>query len=77
LKRQQLQHRVLHWVVNELVVCLLRTNFYCTETAPHKHRVFYYRRPVWSRIHKLQMMHLLARTMLKPLSDVRCTDTCH
>lgn len=57
--------------MNELVVCLLRTNFYCTETAPHKHRIFYYRRPVWSRIHKLQMHQMLSKTMLRTLPNVR------
>lgn len=32
-----------------------RTNFYITDTGPHKYRIFYYRHCVWSRIEKISV----------------------
>ena len=35
-------------VLNGLVVPLLRTHFYATESEPFKHRVLFFRKPVWA-----------------------------
>jgi telomerase reverse transcriptase len=70
-KRRQLIHDLLFWLYDSLIIALLRNNFYVTETSPHKSRVFYYRRPVWSRIHKLMMLSLVKQhRMLQPITQI-------
>lgn len=38
------------WLMNELVIPLLRNHFYVTESATHRNKVFYYRKPLWRKI---------------------------
>ena len=57
-RRRDLQ-RWVRWLVADLVVPLLRSHFYCTETESHRLRVFYYRKGVWAR---LTAAHLAAMT---------------
>ena len=40
----------VRFLFNELVVQILRWNFYCTETEPYGATVFYYRKAVWREI---------------------------
>ena len=47
--RQMVVHW-LAWMMNSLVIPLLRNHFYITESAVHRNKVFYYRKPLWSRI---------------------------
>ena len=41
---------LLKWIVGDLVVPLLRNHFYITESAVHRNKVFYYRKPLWKQI---------------------------
>jgi len=44
--------------LDSVVVTLIRTNFYVTETTVHKNLVFYYRQDLWSRISLPAIKHL-------------------
>ena len=38
------------WLFSALVVPLIRAHFYCTESEAYRQEVFYYRKPVWTKI---------------------------
>jgi hypothetical protein len=67
-KRTILFHRFLVWIFEQLILPLLSTTFYITETMPHRNRVFYYRREIWSRVFSLGFDSLKDRGILTPVS---------
>eukprot|EP01130_Rhizamoeba_saxonica_P003519 TRINITY_DN1480_c0_g2_i1.p1 TRINITY_DN1480_c0_g2~~TRINITY_DN1480_c0_g2_i1.p1 ORF type:complete len:721 (-),score=119.43 TRINITY_DN1480_c0_g2_i1:733-2592(-) len=67
-KRKSLMLCFLSWLFEVFILRLLRTNFYITETQPHKQRVFYYRRKVWKKIEKFGISNLVDNGMLSPIS---------
>eukprot|EP00850_Spirogloea_muscicola_P007663 SM000039S14493 [mRNA] locus=s39:396784:403749:- [translate_table: standard] len=50
IQRQKLLQDWIFWVFNLLVIPLIRSHFYVTESETHRQLVFYYRKPVWARI---------------------------
>eukprot|EP00890_Picochlorum_soloecismus_P001725 jgi/Picsp_1/2553/NSC_00784-R1_telomerase reverse transcriptase len=38
------------WLFSALVVPLIRAHFYCTESEAYRQEVFYYRKPVWTKL---------------------------
>ena len=46
-KRAELLHELLYYVVDALLVPLLRAHFYVTESSAHQHRLFFFRHDVW------------------------------
>lgn len=66
------------WVWNSIVVQLLSTNFYCTESVPHKSKLFYYRRVVWSRIEKIAILRMKSPgSQLTLLTSDQVSDYLH
>eukprot|EP00934_Nitzschia_sp_Nitz4_P005941 Nitzschia sp. Nitz4//scaffold166_size90379//33142//36399//NITZ4_005054-RA/size90379-processed-gene-0.126-mRNA-1//-1//CDS//3329538187//5931//frame0 len=51
--------KLLRWVFRSIIIPLLRTNFYVTESENFGQRVLYYRKPVWSAFRSLSMKKLL------------------
>lgn len=49
-KRTELLAEFVYWFFDSIVVHLIRTNFYATETSVHKNRVLYFRHDVWRSI---------------------------
>ena len=45
--RQRICLTVMKWIFNDYLVPLIRNNFYCTETAVHKNKLFYFRQDLW------------------------------
>ena len=62
--------RWMFWLFACFISPILRAYFYCTETAVHQNRVFYYRKNVWSLIVQVATREFKAN-MLEPLSHVR------
>jgi len=58
LKRTLCVRRVVKYVLTVLLTPLLRSLFYVTETEFGGNKVFYYRKPVWSRFQNLSMSAL-------------------
>ncbi|KAJ1330290.1 hypothetical protein BSLG_009426 [Batrachochytrium salamandrivorans] len=49
-KQQQILYEFLYWLFADVVITLIKTNFYATDTAPYKNRVFYFRHEMWGRV---------------------------
>ena len=65
----------LRWIMNDVVIALLRNHFYITESAMHRNKVFYFRKPLWKQIVETELgrvKHLstLQNGMFRRLSDV-------
>ncbi|XP_049849305.1 uncharacterized protein LOC126318357 [Schistocerca gregaria] len=75
--RRNLMLAALKWIFNEVIFTLLRGCFYCTETAPHKLRVFYYRREVWSRIHRNAVSDLSLRGVIQRVESANVEELLH
>lgn len=50
MKRTELMEEFIYWLLDSLIIHLIRTNFYVTETSVHKNRVFYFRHDIWREI---------------------------
>lgn len=46
-KRSELFQEFLYYVFNSLLIPLIRSNFYVTESNTHRHQVLYFRHDVW------------------------------
>ena len=55
----------LHWLFSGLIVPLIRTHFYVTETENHRQNVLYFRKPVWAKIQLLSMRDLVSNCYQK------------
>lgn len=49
-KRTELMDEFVYWLVDDLVLPLLRTTFYVTEAAAFRQRVLYFRQDLWERV---------------------------
>ncbi len=49
-KRTQVLRSFVTWLFEEPLVNILRSAFYVTESAPHRNRVFYFRKNIWEHI---------------------------
>lgn len=49
-KRTELLHEFVYFVFDSIVIPLLRTNFYVTESQTHRNRLFFFRHDVWRRL---------------------------
>lgn len=66
--RTKLLHSFIVWIFEELIIPLLGTTFYITETMMHRNQMFYFRREVWSRINELGFETLISRGILRAVS---------
>eukprot|EP00939_MAST-03C_sp_MAST-3C-sp1_P001259 g1259.t1 len=66
-----LVRRWIVWMFSELVVPLIRANFYVTESEANSQTLVYYRKPVWARICRRTMFDLVdassETSLLRPL----------
>ncbi|KAJ3365311.1 hypothetical protein GGF32_009816 [Allomyces javanicus] len=58
--RKRMLMELLHWLFQSLIVPLIRSHFFVTNSQPHRLRVFYYRHDVWSRLTRTEMKRHLA-----------------
>jgi telomerase reverse transcriptase len=49
-KRYEIFHEFLYYVFDSLLIPLIRSNFYVTESNTHRSQVFYFRHDVWRLI---------------------------
>lgn len=52
VKQQELLAQFIWWLVTKYLMIVLKSFFYITESGTHRERVFYYRKPVWQKIHQ-------------------------
>jgi telomerase reverse transcriptase len=49
-KRTELLHELVYYIFDSLLIPLIRTNFYVTESQIYRNRLFYFRHDVWRRL---------------------------
>jgi transposase len=52
-RRRKYLSLILALIFNQIVVHLIKHNFYVTEKHKEANRIFYYRKPIWNLISKL------------------------
>ncbi|KAG6001439.1 hypothetical protein E4U21_004328 [Claviceps maximensis] len=50
MKRHEIFHEFLYFVFDSLLIPLIKSNFYVTETSTHRNHIFYFRHETWRRI---------------------------
>lgn len=50
----------MYYVFDSILITLIRTNFYVTESNVHKYRLFFFRQDVWRKIAEPAIMSLKA-----------------
>ncbi|KAJ5166723.1 uncharacterized protein N7482_005504 [Penicillium canariense] len=61
-KRTELLHELIYYVFDSMLIPLVRTNFYVTESQTHRNRLFYFRHDVWRNLTEQPMTDLKAGT---------------
>lgn len=49
-KRTELLHEFIYFLFDSIVIPLIRTNFYVTESQTHRNRLFFFRHDVWRQL---------------------------
>jgi len=49
-KRQELLHELVYYVFDSLIIPLINSNFYVTESGIHRNKLLYFRHDVWGRL---------------------------
>ena len=66
---QKMVRQWLLWMMNELVIPLVRNHFYVTESAVYRNKIFFYRKPLWKQIVDADMAQRVDDGMYRSLSD--------
>ena len=66
-KRYELFYEFLYYVFDSLLIPLIRSNFYVTESNTHRYHLFYFRHEVWKRVAEPAMASL-KETMFEEVS---------
>jgi telomerase reverse transcriptase len=66
-KRLDLFHEFVYYAFDSLLIPLIRSHFFVTESNVHRYRVFFFRQDVWRSICEPQLA-LLKHTLLEEMS---------
>ncbi|KAJ5325627.1 Telomere reverse transcriptase [Penicillium brevicompactum] len=69
-KRTELLHEFIYWIFESLIIPLIRSTFYVTESQTHRNRLFYFRHDVWQQLIE-QPFGKLKATMFEELEPER------
>lgn len=72
-KRVEIFNELLYYVFDSLLIPLVRTNFYVTESSNHRHRLFFFRHDVWKYIAE-PAMKLLKTNMFEDVHPKRAAE---
>ncbi|KEF53771.1 uncharacterized protein A1O9_10172 [Exophiala aquamarina CBS 119918] len=50
MKRVELLQEYIYYVLDSILIPLIRSNFYVTESSSHRNRLFYFRHDVWRKL---------------------------
>ncbi|KAJ6184750.1 Telomere reverse transcriptase [Penicillium mononematosum] len=65
-KRTELFHEFIFWIFDSILIPLIRSHFYVTESQTHRNRLFYFRHDLWQQLTKQPFGDLKA-TMFEEL----------
>ncbi len=60
-KRKEIFYEFLYYLVDSLLIPLIRSNFYVTESSSHKYRLFFFRHDIWRHVAEPAMATLKAK----------------
>ncbi|KAJ9129600.1 Telomerase reverse transcriptase [Pleurostoma richardsiae] len=60
-KREEIFHEFLYYLFDSLLIPLIRSNFYVTESNVHRYRLFFFRHDIWRYIAEPAMASLKAK----------------
>ncbi|KAJ5757647.1 uncharacterized protein N7511_006341 [Penicillium nucicola] len=69
-KRMELLHEIIFWIFDSILIPLIRSHFYVTESQTHRNRLFYFRHDVWQKLIE-QPFGELKTTMFEELEPDR------
>lgn len=69
-KRTELLYEFIYYIFDSILVPLIRTNFYVTESQVHRNRLFYFRHDVWRQLTE-QPLTELTSTMLQEIKQAK------
>lgn len=49
-KRSEIFHELVYYIFDSILIPLIRSNFYVTESNVHRNRLFYFRHDVWRKV---------------------------
>lgn len=49
-KRTELLHEFIYYLFDSIIIPLIRTNFYVTESQTHRNRLFFFRHDIWRQL---------------------------
>lgn len=64
-KRTELLHEFIYYVFDSIVIPLVRTNFYVTESQLHRNRLFFFRHDVWRHLTEQPLADLKSKMFEK------------
>lgn len=64
-KRTELLHEFVYYIFDSIVIPLIRTNFYVTESQTHRNRLFFFRHDVWRHLSEQPLADLKSKTFEK------------
>lgn len=62
-KRTELLYEFIYYIFDSILIPLIRTNFYVTESQVHRNRLFYFRHDVWRRLTEQPLTHLTSNML--------------
>ncbi|XP_053571738.1 telomerase reverse transcriptase [Bombina bombina] len=69
LLREEILGKFIYWLMDTYVIQLLKSFFYITETTFQKNRLFFYRKSVWKKIHKIGLRKHFEKVKLRLMSS--------
>lgn len=67
-KRLEILNEFLYYIFDSLLIPLLRSNFYITESSSHRYRLFFFRHDVWRHVAE-PAMATLRRNMFEEVKS--------
>ncbi|XP_070542582.1 telomerase reverse transcriptase-like [Ptychodera flava] len=65
LMKKTILYRVLRWLMIRVVMVVVKSMFYITESSVYRNHVFYYRKIIWNRCRSLGVQEYLNKGILK------------
>lgn len=76
-KRSEIFYEFLYYLFDSLLIPLIRSNFYVTESSAHRYRLFFFRHDVWRTVAGPAMASLKAKMFeeVKPEDALQILDS--
>ncbi|XP_065177613.1 telomerase reverse transcriptase-like isoform X2 [Sycon ciliatum] len=72
-RRQALLQTWLYWLVDNVIINILKTCFYITDTSCHRNKLFFFRKSLWRQVHR-RARDKLGKEFMQPIGhDQACS----